>query len=83
MIRALSFAILAVGAGLALTAVNAQGVRPAPAAAEAADHGMAGGDMKGMMNMMGQMSQMMENCNRMMQAMADGKSDKAPEDKKK
>lgn len=34
------------------------------------DHGMMGGDMQNlqdMMNMMGQMTKMMENCNRMME----------------
>lgn len=31
------------------------------------DGGMNHGDMKGMMNMMGQMSQMMDHCNQLMQ----------------
>jgi hypothetical protein len=35
--------------------------------ASPSDHGTMGGDMQGMMNMMGQMTKMMENCNRMME----------------
>ena len=70
----LSLGTLAAGVVFALTPlVHAQGTPPAPTPPPAvSDHGKMGGDMKGMMNMMGQMSQMMENCNRMMQQKEDG-----------
>jgi protein CpxP len=41
--------------------------------------GMMGGDMQGMMRMMGQMNEMMDACNKMMQSMA-GKPGAAPTD---
>lgn len=64
----LSLALLVVGGALAFTpAVRAQQTPPTPAPPAASDHGMMGGDMRGMMNMMGEMNKMMENCNRMMQ----------------
>ncbi len=41
---------------------------------------MGGGNMMGMMNMMGQMNQMMENWNKMMQAMIDERAPERPND---
>ncbi len=38
------------------------------------------GNMMGMMNMMGQMNHMMENCNKMMQAMIDERAPDRPND---
>ena len=42
------------------------------------DNMMGGGNMTGMMNMMGQMSTMMETCNKMMQGMME-KHERSPE----
>lgn len=75
----LSFAVLAVSVGLALTPVVRAQDATTPQKPPAAN-GMMGGDMQGMMNMMGQMNKMMENCNRMMQS-KDEKS--APEKDRK
>ena len=41
---------------------------------------MGGGSMMGMMNMMGQMNQLMENCDKMMQAMIDEHAPERPND---
>lgn len=77
-ITTLSFATLAIGAALALApALHAQETPKAVNPPATTDHGMMGGDMKGMMNMMGEMNKMMENCNRMMQT-KDDRQNKEP-----
>jgi hypothetical protein len=76
-----SFVVLAVSVGLALTpAVRAQDA--APPQKPPAANGMMGGDMQGMMKMMGQMHQMMENCNRMMQSKDDPQKNAPEKDRK-
>ena len=76
-IATLSLALL--GGILALTpAVRAQETSTTPKPPAASDHGMMGGDTRGMMNMMGEMNKMMENCNRMMQTRDDDRQKADP-----
>lgn len=81
---ATSIAILfAVGGSMILgPVVHAE---DAPVAASPSDRhqGMMNGDMKAMMNMMGQMNQMMESCNRMMLSKNDRQEGKSPPKKEK
>jgi protein CpxP len=80
-ITKLSLAAAALATGLALSPVlRAQETPAAPQRPGMMDHGgMMGGDMSGMMKMMGQMSQMMEQCTRMMQSMNDRQAPRAPD----
>ena len=60
--------IAMLGAVFGLASVNAQDAPNAPKPPAAGQHGMMGGDMHGMMDMMGRMTRMMDSCDRMMQA---------------
>lgn len=66
-IAILSLALLALGVGMSLpVTVRAEDQPTAPNSASKNHDGMMGGDMQGMMKMMGQMTKMMEKCDHMM-----------------
>ena len=77
----LSLALLATGVGMSLPGLGRAEDQPAAPssqnAAPKADHdNMMGGDMQGMMKMMGQMNKMMEKCDQMMQTKIDDQKGK-------
>ena len=79
-IAILSLALLATGVGMSLPGtVRAEDQPSAPPSQNSTpkDHdGMMGGDMQGMMKMMGQMTKMMEKCDQMMQTKIDDQKEK-------
>ncbi|MBX9824376.1 MAG: hypothetical protein K2Y27_05200 [Xanthobacteraceae bacterium] len=64
----LSLGIATLGGAFGLASAGAQDAPGAPKPPAAAQHGMMGGDMHGMMGMMERMNRMMDQCERMMQA---------------
>jgi len=86
-IAILTLALLATGVGMSLSGmVRAEDQPAAPPSQNSApkDHDgmMMGGDMQGMMKMMGQMTKMMEKCDQMMQTKIDDQKVKPGSPKK-
>ncbi len=80
-IAILSLALLATGVGMSLPGMlRAEDQPAAPSSQNPApkdhDRMMMGGDMQGMMKMMGQMTKMMEKCDQMMQTKIDDQKEK-------
>jgi hypothetical protein len=80
-IAILSVALLATALGMSVPGMVRAEDQPSapssPSAAPKADHdSMMGGDMQGMMKMMGNMTKMMERCDQMMQTKIDDQKGK-------
>ena len=74
--------LLATSFGVSLASAVRADDQPAPqtsqlTAPQSTHDNMMGGDMPGMMKMMGQMTQMMEKCDKMMQTTIDHQKEKA------